>query len=74
MLYVHPLLVNVLVNKFLQRWIPVLGYATFEEAVFSVDLTNTPMDWLDSDHMTCVSCDACLFLGYIRKTVASYEE
>jgi hypothetical protein len=24
------------------------------------------MDWLDSDHVTHVSCDACLVLRYIR--------
>jgi hypothetical protein len=26
-------------------------HATIEEAVFSVDLTNVPIDWLDSDHV-----------------------
>jgi hypothetical protein len=31
-------------------------HATIEEAVFSVDPTNTPIDWLDSDHVICVYC------------------
>jgi hypothetical protein len=26
-------------------------HATIEEAVFSVDATEAPIDWLDSDHM-----------------------
>jgi hypothetical protein len=26
-------------------------HATVGEAVFSVDLTNAPIDWLDGDHM-----------------------
>jgi hypothetical protein len=30
--------------------------ATIEEAVFSVDPTNVPVDWLDSDHVKCVYC------------------
>jgi hypothetical protein len=31
-------------------------YATIEEAVFSVDPTDVPIDWLDSDHVICVYC------------------
>jgi hypothetical protein len=31
-------------------------HATIEEAVFSVDPTDAPKDWLDSDHMICVYC------------------
>jgi hypothetical protein len=31
-------------------------HATIEEAVFSVDLTDTPIDWLDSDQVLCVYC------------------
>jgi rhodanese-related sulfurtransferase len=31
-------------------------HATIEEAVFSVDLTDVPIDWLDSDHVICVYC------------------
>jgi hypothetical protein len=30
--------------------------ATIEEAVFSVDPIDVPIDWLDSDHMICVYC------------------
>jgi hypothetical protein len=30
--------------------------ATIEEALFSVDPTDTPIDWLDSDHVICVYC------------------
>jgi hypothetical protein len=32
----------------------IVQHAAVEEAVFSVDLTNVPVDWLDSDHMICV--------------------
>jgi hypothetical protein len=28
-------------------------HATIEEAVFSVDPTDAPIDWLDSDHVMC---------------------
>jgi hypothetical protein len=30
--------------------------ATTEEAVFSVDRTDAPIGWLDSDHVICVYC------------------
>jgi hypothetical protein len=29
-------------------------HATIEEAVFSVDPTYAPIDWLDSDHVICL--------------------
>jgi hypothetical protein len=29
-------------------------HATIEEAVFSVDSTDAPIDWLDSVHVICV--------------------
>jgi hypothetical protein len=29
-------------------------HATIEEAVFSVNQTNEPIDWLDSDHVICL--------------------
>jgi hypothetical protein len=29
-------------------------HATIEEAVFSVDPTDAPIDWLDSDHVMCL--------------------
>jgi hypothetical protein len=31
-------------------------HATIEEAVFSVDPTDAPIDWLDSDHVIYVYC------------------
>jgi hypothetical protein len=31
-------------------------HATIEEAVFSVDPTDAPIDWLDSNHVICVYC------------------
>jgi hypothetical protein len=31
-------------------------YATIEEAVFSVDPTDAPIEWLDSDNEICVYC------------------
>jgi hypothetical protein len=30
--------------------------ATIEEAMFSVDSTDAPVDWLDNDHMMYVYC------------------
>jgi hypothetical protein len=44
-------------------------HAKIEEALFSVDPTNTPVNWMDSDHVTCVPCDACPFRGYITRSV-----
>jgi hypothetical protein len=29
-------------------------HATVEEALFSADPTDAPIDWLDSDHVICV--------------------
>jgi hypothetical protein len=31
-------------------------HTTIEEAVFSVDTTDAPIDWLDRDHMISVYC------------------
>jgi hypothetical protein len=31
-------------------------HAVIEEAVFSVDPTDAPVDWLDNDHVICVYC------------------
>jgi hypothetical protein len=31
-------------------------HVTIEKAVFSVDATNAPVDWLDSDHVLYVYC------------------
>jgi hypothetical protein len=36
-------------------------HATTEEAVFSVDPTNVPTDWLYSNHMICVYCKSRSF-------------
>jgi hypothetical protein len=36
--------------------INTVQHATRDEAVFSVNLTNASVDWLDSDHMICVHC------------------
>jgi hypothetical protein len=33
-----------------------IQHATIEEAVFSVDPTDTATDWLDSNHVICVYC------------------
>jgi hypothetical protein len=53
-------------------------HAKIEEAVFSVDLPDAPIDWLDSDHVICVF--RCPFRGYVSKSdrirsgaVTSYE-
>jgi hypothetical protein len=43
-------------------------YATIEEAVFSVDPTDTPIDWLDSDHMICVYCRSMSVLQLYNKS------
>jgi hypothetical protein len=42
--------------------------ATIEKVVFSVDPTDAPIDWLKSDQVTCVFCDACPSRGYISKS------
>jgi hypothetical protein len=34
----------------------IVQHATIEEAVFSVDPTDEPVDWLDSDHVIHVYC------------------
>jgi hypothetical protein len=34
----------------------MVKHATIEEAVLSVDPTDAPIYWLDSDHMICVFC------------------
>jgi hypothetical protein len=31
-------------------------HATIEEALFSVEATDAPIDWLASDHVICVYC------------------
>jgi hypothetical protein len=34
----------------------MVQHATIEEAVFSVDPTDAPIDWPVSDHVICVYC------------------
>jgi hypothetical protein len=36
------------------RSVNTIQHATIEEAVFSVDPTDAPTVWLDSDHMMCL--------------------
>jgi hypothetical protein len=48
-------------------------HTTTEEAVFSVDPTDAPIDWLDSDHVICVSCDVCPFCSYISKNPGGFK-
>jgi hypothetical protein len=35
-----------------------IQHATMEKAVLSVDLTDAPIDWLDSDHVKCDNCSS----------------
>jgi hypothetical protein len=39
-------------------------HATIDDAVFSVDPTDVPIDWLDNDHIICVYCSPCPFRSY----------
>jgi hypothetical protein len=52
-------LINVLPGN---SSVNTVQHTTIEEAVFSVDPTNAPIDWLDSDHMICVYCRPMLVL------------
>jgi hypothetical protein len=63
-------LINVLSGN---SFVNTVQHATIEEAVFSVYPTKTPIDWLDSNHMICVSCDACPFRGYISKSPGGFR-
>jgi hypothetical protein len=38
------------------RSVNTVQHATIEEALFSVDPTDSPIDWLDSAHVICVYC------------------
>jgi hypothetical protein len=44
-------------------------YAAIEEAMFSADPTNPPVDWLDNDHVIYVYVGPYPFRGCIIKTV-----
>jgi hypothetical protein len=47
-------------------------HAAIEEAVFSVDPTDAPIDWLDSDHVICVYCRS-MSVGVTEFVEGSYE-
>jgi hypothetical protein len=51
--------------------------ATIEEAVFSVDPTHAPIDWLDSDHVMCLLwvhvCSASILVRVTEFVQGSYE-
>jgi hypothetical protein len=46
-------LINVLPGN---SSVNTVQHTTIEEGVFSVDPTNAPIDWLDSDDVICVYC------------------
>jgi hypothetical protein len=50
--------------------INTVQHTTIEEAVFSVDLTDEPVDWLDNDHVICVYCRS---MSILRLCNESYE-
>jgi hypothetical protein len=49
--YIVTDLINALPGN---SFINTVQHATIEEAVFSLDPTDAPIDWLDSDHVVCV--------------------
>jgi hypothetical protein len=51
-------------------YVNTVPHATIDEVVFSVEPTDAPIDWLDSDHVTYVSCDARPFRGNITRAVS----
>jgi hypothetical protein len=53
--------------------VDTVQHATIEEAVFSVGPIDAPRDWLYNDHVICVSCEACPFLGYVSDIILSVE-
>jgi hypothetical protein len=49
---------SYIVTDFINAWpgnssVNTAQHVIIEEAVFSVDPTDAPIDWLDSDHMMC---------------------
>jgi hypothetical protein len=52
-LYIVTDLINALPGN---SSVNTVQHATVEEAVFSVDPTDMPIDWLVSDHVICVYC------------------
>jgi hypothetical protein len=55
-------LINALLGK---SSVNTVQYA-MDEAVVSLDLTDAPTDWLDSDHVKCVYCRS-LFVPRLYK-------
>jgi hypothetical protein len=51
MLYIVTDLINTLPGN---SSVNTVQHATIEEAVFSVDSTDAPINWLDRDHVICV--------------------
>jgi hypothetical protein len=68
MLHVHPLLGNVLVNKLPRRQIlgkeSDAGLRNNRGGCF-LPCPRWRQAAVDGGHVTCVSCDACPFLGYM---------
>jgi hypothetical protein len=53
--YIYSYIVTDLINALPgNRSVKKVQHATIEEAVFSVDPTDAPIDWLDSDHVMCL--------------------
>jgi hypothetical protein len=55
LLYIH--IVTDLINALSgNSSVNTVQHGKIEEAVLSVDPTDAPIDWLDSDHVICVYC------------------
>jgi hypothetical protein len=52
-LYIVTNLINALPGN---SSVNTVQHVTMEKAVFSVDPTDAPIAWLDSDHVICVYC------------------
>jgi hypothetical protein len=67
--YVHIHIVTNLINALPGNCsVNMVQHATIEEAVFSIEPADAPIDWLDNDHVICVCTAApCLFLDYISE-------
>jgi hypothetical protein len=50
-------IVTDLINALLgNSSVNTVQHSTIEEAMFSVDRIDAPIDWLDIDHVVCVYC------------------
>jgi hypothetical protein len=56
--FIHRMIIlTVLVNEFPgKRSVNKVEKATIEKAMISANPTDAPIDWVDSDHVICVSC------------------